>query len=583
MILTIGLAMLRWSWGTWPDVLVDFGANLYLAWQLSLGNVAYGDVVYFKGPFSMYLNALWFRLFGVSLHTLVLCNLAILVVLLWLLYRLLSDIGDWFAATIACLVFITIFAFGQLVGIGNYNFVCPYSHEVTHGIFLSILAIACFSRYLHHRRTAWLGGAGFALGIIFLTEAHIFLSASLALLTGVGLALWGERTIRHRVIAALRSVIGWALVPLVSTFLVLGFTLSAERALRATFGAWSYAWKRDTYVLPFYQWVTGMLEPATNIHKMLLWMGWYAVWCISLAALSLALGKSQRHRAWITAGLCLALLVVLLQVDPMRWLEAVRPLPLIMVVWGAVSLTAFLGQRHHPQMNRTALLRVVCTLYAFALTGKMLLNVHTYHYGFALAMPGTLILVVALISWVPAQITQRGGYGGMFRSAALTVLLVVILAHLRINAFWFNQKTVAVSHGPDAFLADGRGLAVNAIVEELSKLAGPSETLAVFPEGTMLNYLTRRVNPLPYMSLPPFIVSTEGEERILATFEAHPPDYIALAHKDTSEEGYRFFGRDYAQKLFAWIADHYRAIRVVGAMPLRNHQFGILLFRRNRP
>jgi hypothetical protein len=53
---------------------------------LSAGKTLYTDVAYFKGPLSPYLNALWFRLFGVSVTTLIVCNLAILGVIVWLFY-----------------------------------------------------------------------------------------------------------------------------------------------------------------------------------------------------------------------------------------------------------------------------------------------------------------------------------------------------------------------------------------------------------------------------------------------------------------------------------------------------------------
>ena len=57
-----GAAMLAWTWGTWPNVLVDFGRELYVPWRLTEGEVLYRDIAYFTGPLSPYLNALWFRL-----------------------------------------------------------------------------------------------------------------------------------------------------------------------------------------------------------------------------------------------------------------------------------------------------------------------------------------------------------------------------------------------------------------------------------------------------------------------------------------------------------------------------------------
>ena len=64
-----------------------------------------------------------------------------LALLIALLYYALRQVSRRSAATAACLVFVLLFAFAQFVGIGNYNYVCPYSHEMTHGLMLSLLAV----------------------------------------------------------------------------------------------------------------------------------------------------------------------------------------------------------------------------------------------------------------------------------------------------------------------------------------------------------------------------------------------------------------------------------------------------------
>jgi uncharacterized membrane protein len=86
--------MLWWSWGTWPDPLIDFGRELYVPWQLTAGKVLYRDIAHLNGPLSPYLNALWFKLLGVSLRSLVVGNIAIWVLLVWMLYRILVEIGS---------------------------------------------------------------------------------------------------------------------------------------------------------------------------------------------------------------------------------------------------------------------------------------------------------------------------------------------------------------------------------------------------------------------------------------------------------------------------------------------------------
>ena len=64
-------ALTWWSWRKWPDPLIDFGRELYVPWQITEGRVLYRDIESLFRPLFPYVNALWFRLFGVSLTTLV--------------------------------------------------------------------------------------------------------------------------------------------------------------------------------------------------------------------------------------------------------------------------------------------------------------------------------------------------------------------------------------------------------------------------------------------------------------------------------------------------------------------------------
>src|SRR5262245_36003925 len=109
-----GCLMLWWTWGTWPDLLVDFGREVYTPWQLTRGKVLYRDVASFYGPLSPYLNSVWMRVLGVSLRSVVLANIAITAALTWMLYEILLTIGGRVSAVAGALVFITIFACSRL-------------------------------------------------------------------------------------------------------------------------------------------------------------------------------------------------------------------------------------------------------------------------------------------------------------------------------------------------------------------------------------------------------------------------------------------------------------------------------------
>jgi hypothetical protein len=70
------------------------------------------------------------------------------------------------------------------------------------------------------------------------------------------------------------------------------------------------------------------------------------------------------------------------------------------------------------------------------------------------------------------------------------------------------------------------------------------------------------------------------ETVILKKFAESPPDFIAVVHKDTSEYGYRFFGKDYGRDIYSWIFRNYTPFRLIGAPPLQSDYFGIALLQK---
>ncbi len=126
ILIATGLLMASISWLKWPDLLIDFGEQVYLAWQISEGKVIYKDLAYLYGPISGYLHALVFKLAGPGILTLTIFNIALVASLAFLIHAFIKSLSDRLTATVCTLAFITLFAFGQYSGGGNFNFICAY-------------------------------------------------------------------------------------------------------------------------------------------------------------------------------------------------------------------------------------------------------------------------------------------------------------------------------------------------------------------------------------------------------------------------------------------------------------------------
>jgi hypothetical protein len=490
------------------------------------------------------------------------------------------EIGDRRSATTACVTFITIFAFGNLLSTSNYNYICPYSHDITHGVVLTMAVIWCLMMYHRQARMIYIAGVGLALGLTFLTKGEIFLAGAAAIFTTLGLTIWLERPRWEQLFKLLGIFVGTALIPVITAFVLLCTVMPADNALQGTIGTWLWIGNKEYTSLSFFDRVMGTDYPWENIKKLLLWTISFLAIFAPTGLIAMALRKKGQSRIWMSVA-CFALTAMALWFNRgmVSWFDVARPLPLLMLALIVGSFVLFVKRDTENQLRRRLIVRLSMAIFAFTLLGKIILNARVCHYGFVLAMPSMLLLVLTLTCWIPNWISSRGGYGGFFRAVGLGVLLIYILAHLQIMSFLLSKKTCVVSEGADTFIATSRGYAVNLLLNQISQQVKSNETLVVLPEGIMVNYLCRRINPTPYVAFMPSELIMFGEDKMLASFKEHPPDYIALVHKDTSEYGFPFFGKDYGQRLFEWIKNNYNLIIQIGAPPLQDKHFGIQLMQ----
>lgn len=572
------LVMLIWTWGTWPDVQVDFGREAYIAWRLSEGDALYRDIAYYNGPLSPYLNALWFNLFGVGLRTLMLCNLAILAALVWLLYTLVVRISDRFTATVATLVFVLLFAFNPYVLIANYNYVCPYSHDAVHGVVLSLLAILTLDKWTTPTRTRWAALSGFLLGLVFLTRSEVFLAAVVGV--GAGSAwLWhAARDERRKIGDCALIAAACSIVPAAIAFALLALAMPAGNALVGTLGTWPATLAGDVASMQFFRAGAGLADVRGSLRELFHWLAWYVAALGPAILAAAALRRETRGTRWLAVAACVLIAAPISE----YWYRVYenrspfglfRPLPLLALVCCGMALGGS-GGGESPR-RATAL-----SFFSLALLAKIFLNARIVNYGFYLAMPATLMGVVLLVGWLPAAIERRGGAGIIARGAGLGGVVGVTLTMLFVAAFCLRNRSLSVGTGADVLRADSRGEAFNIALKELERRMTPGETLVALPEGVMLNYLSRRRNPTRHTNFMPTEMVLFGEANILADLQAHPPDWIVLVHKDTREFGSRFFGRDYARSLRDWVDREYRPVHGIGAMPLQGDDFGMLILRR---
>jgi hypothetical protein len=584
------LATTALTWRKWPDVLTDFGAQLYLPWQLSMGRVLYLEVPYLTGgPLSQYYHALLFKLFGVSLLTLVISNLVLAAGLLVLVYRRFLTASDAWTATTICLGITLTFAFNQYSDIGNFNFITPYCHEIWHGLVLSILTIALLSSWVEKGRIKYAAAAGFCSGLVFLTKAEIFAALTIAA-TGAFVLFW-LATKQARVLW--QSVAGFLFA---ASAPVLGFALYFHRfedwkdSFRSAAFAWVPLLHSSASNNPFYKWCMGLDAPGYNLRVMLTHFLIVAL----VVGLCAVLFRRNMDKSINRLGAIVLVATILALASGFDWVDCGRSLPLLgLALCGAlcVQIRESLNETGGPEKTKRSMILVfplLWGLFGLALLVKLGLYSRIWHYGFALAMPA-FAGAIFLVLWLLPRLLERFGVRPLlFRGAIWLVLMLGILRLFVQSEQVYQTKTVAVGHGSDQILGFKESInptpkAINSALEWLATNAPPEATLAVLPEGVMVNYLARRTNPAGYFIWNPVELSFFGQTNMAKAFQDHAPDFIMLIHRDTAEFGVKYFGQEarFGLDLMQWISQNYTPVCLIGNEPLRNVLFGIKILRRN--
>ena len=584
LLVAVGVLMTVISWQKWEDLIVDYGQQLYVPWQLSEGQVLYRDIFYIYGPLSSYLHALLFKIFGPGILVIAGFNMGLIIGLTIILYQLFRNLSDARTANFVCLTFLGVFAFGQYKLGGNYNFVCAYVYELSHGVFLSFLALLQFKKYLDHPFPKRLGLVGFLTGLVFLTKPEVFLALSVSLAAGLGL-MWSLK-IKTADRKSLALFLAGLILPGMVFIVYFSFHMPVAESVKSIFNPYLFLSNSDLRALPLYKWIMGLNDPWSNLSKMFLYFLAFGLSLFLIYLVNRVLNKSiQKYLFGFSVSACLLIPYTILSIPNVPWLSLGRPLPLMMVALGTFLLIRIFRNRSEPLPQ--ILGQFVLVVFALVLLLKIFLNAHIYHYGFALALPGTLILVAFLIYELPLRLQPLLGSSQFYRSVMITLVLVFVGYHAWFTSRIYELKNYPVSGGRDLVVDynrnfENRGEVMNLALNYIDKNFPPETGFATFPDGIMLNYLARRKSSIADITLNPGVWILVGDKAVLERLEKASPPYIVYIDREFPYFGLDRFGIDFAQKIDGWIRKRYSLEVQFGATPFEGKGFGIQILKRNQ-
>lgn len=564
----------------WGDFQVDYGREAYIPWEMLQGKSLYRDLAYFNGPLSPVVHLLVFFLFGPSLTTLQGADLIVLGLIIFLIWKIMRLVSDEFTAAAAIFLFIATSAFNHANNLGNYNFIAPYSHEITHGLCLLLLLLFLLYRYAVNQNCFILATLGFVTGAAFLTKPEIALAAAGGVGLGLALIFRDDAARPSRISRRILLFLAMTLLLPGLAYAWLAWVLSPGEAARDLTLMWRLAANHRVTSLLFYRKILGTADLQHNLLIMglslVLNVGIFC-WLNMLGTLPVRIKRSIM--GWWDAGIVVGIVAMsLLYSQCFLQLPDAWPLILMLFVPYATYHIWYKTDQVTPRMVLLTALGAVALILAL----KIFFNAHLFHYGVFLLVPSGMLFVWAVTCELPRRFGNNPFYRRITYVASCFILVLVAWPCLTRTMTNLASKNEVVSTPRGTMVCDTRAQGIPELIEFLMTQAHSGQTVAIMPEGAMLNFLVGLPNSTPYYTLMPPEWLLFGEEKILAAYAMSPPDWIVLLDKDLDEYGMGSFTLGYGRELKRWIDQHYKPIRIFTQATSAQADYGVVLLEHQK-
>jgi len=177
------------------------------------------------------------------------------------------------------------------------------------------------------------------------------------------------------------------------------------------------------------------------------------------------------------------------------------------------------------------------------------------------------VLLIALFALIKDKLNLNEKHLGVY------VLLVGATLAFK-NTDLVNKYLINTNRG-GIYADKALQMSTDDLIQYINKNTKKSDKIVVFPEGAMVNFLTKRDSDNFFTSLIPLYVETFGEDEIINHFKGTKPDYIVFNNWNTKDYYFKYICEDYAQAFCSFVVQNYSQVKLI------DNGFRYLIFKRN--
>lgn len=573
-------------------VIIDSGREPYTFQQLLNGNILYKDIDNAYGPFAYQLNTFLFYLFGAHLNVLYTTGAVNAFIVLITTYLISRNITSITVSLVTCFIVITIFFFNTTVS----NYIFPYIYSVIYAVSGFLLSVLFCIYFIKHSRPVFMFLALIFFSISFLSKYEF----TLFLLPVIFLILSSKQlTIKH----LLLYVSGLLLIPVLcwGHLFLQGVSVNDIMAIANMVKDYS---KTEAFK-SFYTYSIGFYPSIKMITSTVIaFIEVFIISIIPILVLYFILNKIKnlslklkQASIFLIGLLLIAIYYYFSRIIPytlyimyFSWLPITTVVILMFILFKNLKLALKLNINNDNYNNTTKKYYLLISKHIQTLDTKNYIYIFVLFTGILGAVKGIffvtievyapyililplLTTIVFIVDILPHCISSLN-----VLNARRSIISVVFLTGLMFLFFNINEiqnnYTATIKTGKGSILTFAYyGEPINETIQYIKEQIPVSKSFLMLPESAFLNFLTGHKTGSHYINLTPSNIDIYGEDKIIDSLKTNPPDYIFINNQNFYN---LYFGKDYAQKVFAYVKNNYTYQTNFG------NEFKIYIFKYNK-
>lgn len=167
----------------------------------------------------------------------------------------------------------------------------------------------------------------------------------------------------------------------------------------------------------------------------------------------------------------------------------------------------------------------------------------------------SVLLVSVKVFWVLIM----GSYGTYYVSLLLIALLSLLPRRFdKVVGIYFILLSILNFANIGSYVKTP-----DKIVNYVKENTKPTDKVVVFPEGMIINFLSKRQSDGFYNSMLPLYVETFGEDKIVEHFSQYKPKMIILNNLNMKDYYFEYICKDYALGFCRFVQENYELVNII--------------------